>query len=121
MYNIKQKGLSPIGVLFMVCFFALVLVVALKLSTHYMDFFSIRTAFEDQAAMPSAKTAGYRDMMDNLDKQLRMNSVRDFDFKNAYLNKESGVPVLGFAYEIREHMFLNIDVVLSFEFEQEIK
>jgi hypothetical protein len=121
MFNKKQKGLSPIGVLFMVCFFALTLLIALKLSTHYMDFFSIRSAFQEQATLPSAKTAGYREMMDNVDKQLRMNSVRDFDFKNAYFSKSTGVPVIGFAYEVREHMFANIDVVLSFEFEQEIE
>jgi hypothetical protein len=29
--------------------------------------------------------------------------------------------VLGFAYEVRDHMFINIDTILSFEYETEVK
>lgn len=122
MFNVKQKGISPIGVLFVVCTFALLIMVALKLTTHYIDYNSIRSAFKSQAELPETKDASRAKIMSGIDKQLRINSIRDFNLnENAYINNEEGVMTLGVSYEVREHMFANIDVVLSFEYEVEVK
>lgn len=122
MFSLKQKGMSPISVLFVVCAFALILMVALKLSTHYLDYNSIRKAYQAQSESPGIKDAAPQKILDDIDKQLRINSVRDFDLKgNSYFENEKGAKVLGFKYEVREHMFANVDVVLSFEYEAEIE
>jgi hypothetical protein len=57
MLNVKQKGLSPIGILWNVCVFAFAVTVGLKLVEHYMDFYTIRAAFTELAENPESKDA----------------------------------------------------------------
>jgi hypothetical protein len=122
MFSLKQKGLSPIGILFAVCVFAFLIMVALKLTNHYVDYNSIRRSFSDEAKIPGIKDAGKEKMMVDIAKQLTINNIQNFDLRgSSYLTEEDGVKVLGFEYEVREHLFANIDVVLSFDYEVELE
>lgn len=122
MFNAKQKGLSPLGVLLVVCVFAFFMILILKLAPYYIDYNSIKTVFSDAARAPETKNYSNAQIQSAISKRLTINSVRDFRFQDsAYISRDEGNAVLGFEYEIREHMFANIDVVLSFSYETEIK
>jgi hypothetical protein len=59
--------------------------------------------------------------MTDLEMKLIMNNIREWKAKDhAYFADEKGNKVLGFQYEDRIHMFSNLDVILSFEFEKEM-
>lgn len=118
MLHHKQKGLSPIGILFMVCTFALIVVTGLKLTPHYLDYNTIRSVYETVASDPNIAKKGPAEVYDALSKALTLNSIQEFNLQsNTYFNNDSGEKVLGFNYEIRVHMFSNIDVVLTFDHE----
>ena len=111
----KQKGLSPIGVLFMVCTFAFVLLLFFKLSPFYMDYWTLRTVFSDVGAIPNVTKQPNSEITKILAKRLIINSFRDFSAqRDSYIERDGGVLTMGFEYEVREHMIGNIDVVLSF-------
>ncbi len=111
----KQKGLSPVGVLFMVCVFAFVLLLFFKLAPHYMDYWTLRTVFTETGAIPGLTKQTNHNINNTLEKRLIINSFREFDpRKDAYVEREDGVLFLGFEYKVTEHMIGNIDVVLTF-------
>ena len=117
MLSTYQKGLSPIGVLAVVCLFAAVLVSTLKLLPHYLDYNTLKTVYTDISKRPEANSQSPREIYDSIQRALAINSVRDFDIREStVINKESGRLQLGLDYEVREHLFANIDVVLTFKF-----
>lgn len=117
-----QKGLSPIGILFVVCVLAFALMVTLKLAQHYIDFYSVRSIFQEKASSGQARDMAPEKIKEDLYKQLAINNIRDFSLdERAYFVSESGARVLGFNYEVREHLFANIDAVLTFKFEEPIE
>lgn len=119
MLNIKQKGLSPIGVLFVICVFAFSVIAGLKLAPYYIDYNTLRSVYEEKAGMADFKEMAPEEKISSISKALTMNNVRDFDIReNSYFMTEEGEKVLGFKYEVRQHMFANIDVVLSFSYEK---
>lgn len=119
MLNQFQKGLSPIGVLFNVCVFALILLVASKVIENYLDYRTIRSVFIEEAEMPNIATKSNGEITNDLEKTLVMNSIREWDFNGSvYFMNDKGQRVLGFAYEDRKHLFANIDIVMSFSFEK---
>ena len=118
MLNVKQKGMSPVTVLFLICVFAFVLIVALKLATHYMEYFSVRSVFQEMAEDKQTKSEPIGKIKRDIYTQLAINNIRDFNLDDrAYFVNDDGDNVLGFNYEVREHMFGNIDVILTFKFE----
>jgi hypothetical protein len=120
MLNVKQKGLSPVGVLFVVCTFAFILMVGLKLFEHYVDYNTIRSSYKELAEKPEFMSMGANDKFDAISSALTLNNIREWDYReHTYFNNSDGEKVLGFAYEQRVHMFANIDVVLVFNYESE--
>lgn len=114
----KQKGMSPVVVLFLLCMFAFALVVVLKLVPAYLDYSTLKTSFNGFAEDPKAKEVDYPEFRSMVGKRLDINGVREFNFKeSAYMNKNEEGMVVGFKYEVRKHMFINIDAVMSFEYE----
>jgi hypothetical protein len=114
----KQAGLSPAGVLVFVVLIALVALVGIKLAPFYMDYSTVRTVFQDTAQSPEAQNLSLKRLQSLVSKRLLINSVRDFDIKESlYMDKSDAETVIGFEYEVREHIVANIDVILTFEFE----
>ena len=120
MLNVKQKGVSPIGVLFLVCTFAFFVLVGLKLAEHYIDYNTIRSSYKELAENNEFKAMGGGERLEAISRTLNLNNIREWDIKgNTYFSNADGEKVLGFSYEVRVHMFANIDVVLVFNYESE--
>ncbi len=118
MFNVKQRGLSPVGILFVSCAFAFFVMAGLKLGEHYIDYNTIRAVFKEVGDRPGIKQLSTGAKYDEISKALTLNNIREWSIRdNAYFSNEA----IGFAYEQRIHMFANIDVVLSFEYEAELE
>lgn len=117
----KQKGMSPVVVLFLLCMFAFALMVVLKLVPSYIDYSTLKTSFNGFAEDPKAKEADYEEFRSMLSKRLTINGIGDFNFQeSAYMEKDEDGTVVGFKYEVRKHMLMNIDAVMSFEYETSV-
>lgn len=117
MFARYQKGLSPIGMLIVVCIFVFFVVCALKLTPHYIDFNSIKTVYSDVNAQSGVNTLSANEIYETITKALIINSISGFDVKsNTVISKEAGVTSIGLDYEVREKLFGNISVVLTFQY-----
>ena len=121
MLNTQQKGMSPIGILFMVCAFAFVVMVALKLIPFYLDYNTLRSIYQQQAEAANAEEMSTDAIISSISKALTLNNISEFNIReNSYFTNENGDKVVAFSYEVRKHLFANVDVVLSFSHEEEL-
>mgnify|MGYP000235840248 CR=1 FL=1 len=114
----KQLGLSPIGVLAMTCLFALAVILMLKLTTHYIDYYSVKGIYERIVADPGFDEMESGTIIYKISERANMSGLRDYDAqKNTYVGTDdNGDLVLEFNYEVREHILGNLDVVLTFSY-----
>ena len=90
--------------------------IALRLLPHYLDHGSVDT--EVRALLDSGEMASLTvsQVHRTLEQRLKLNNIRDFETKDKLeIDKGNGNVRMTLAYEVREHLFWNIDVVLSFE------
>ncbi len=122
MLRSKQKGLSPIGVLMGVCIFAAFVTALLKIFPYYVSDNTIKGIFQEVANEEGIRSKSASTIKGQIEKQFQMNSVRDFNMnESAFVGEEGDLLIIEYSYEIREHIFANIDVVLSFEFSAEVE
>lgn len=118
----RQQGMSPVVVLLVCCIFAFSILVGVKILPVYIDYSTLRTAFSDTMRDPDIKGADYNKIRKMVGKRLLINGIRDFDFReSAFVDAQDGTTYVGFEYEKRVHLFLNIDAIMSFSYETEVK
>lgn len=112
-----QTGMSPISVLLSICLFAFLIVIGLKLTPHYIDYFTLKKLYNDVNTHEPLEEMSAQQIFSALDKRLMLNTVKDFNIKEGtVLNKESGTLKVGLDYEVVEHLFANVSVILTFEY-----
>jgi hypothetical protein len=120
--EIFQKGISPIGGLCIAAVAGFVLLLILKLFPHYMDYNSIVSTHDNMAENDSEVLNYSLDRLQNLiSLRLLNNQVRSYNRENTYLDDSGDFPVLGFSYEISEHIAFNAYALLKFSHKIEIK
>ncbi len=123
MLNIhSQRGLSPLGMLAVLCLVGFCAMFAIKVVPHYMDYSSLKSIHNK-----ASHTSGIMDMPQKkfeyeITKGLQVNGIRTYKTADStYRSDEDGQPVIGFEYSIKEHLFSNIFVLLEFAHEIPVK
>lgn len=116
-----QRGASALGAMIMVLFFGSLLTLGIKLGPAYLDDLTIRKTLESLD-----ETEGLADMRPPqirtlIDKRLSVNNIRAFDPKNIRIEKDGDLVRLSVDYEVRNHVISNVDAVLRFQHEYELK
>lgn len=111
-----QRGAALAVILFWIVLGSFLVTVAVKLGPMYTSFWTVRSVMEGLAHAPEALEKGKRGLRDLLGRRLEINDVSavgpsDFTIEDV----PGGAIDLGVDYEVRTHLFFNIDVVLSFQ------
>jgi hypothetical protein len=109
-----QRGATMSGILFALAILALLAMVAIKLAPHYMNFMTVRSVMNELQEDPQSAGRGRRAVLEVVDKRLYINDVRTVSAKDFDFSREGGANELSVQYEVREHLFGNIDAVLTF-------
>lgn len=118
----SQRGLSLIGGLFLLAALALVVMAGARLGPHYMDYWALKKAMDKAATDPSTKVTDGDEYFDYVSRSLQINNIRDLDLKKALnITEQSGVLVARLAYERREHLLGNVDMVVSFDHQSSVR
>lgn len=116
-----QRGASALTVMVMVLFFGGLLTLVIKLGPAYLDDLTIRKALEsldETADLGSMRPAQIRTL---IDKRLSVNSVHGFDLDNIKIEKDGNRVLLDVDYEVRNQVVGNVDAVIRFQYEYELK
>jgi len=110
----KQRGLSLIGFILVLALALFVSFLGMKIGPIYMEYYSVVTAMNGLASEKgSAKLTPYQIRLKLLTR-LNVSYTENVKEKHIKLTRGNGV-LLRVAYEVREPVLGNLDVVASFD------
>lgn len=110
-----STGLSVIGMILSLVGLVAVITLALRLGPHYIDWRTMQSVFAGLERQPIQEMSKNQ-IREAISKGFRINSLRDFDQRSLVdIEVEKESTILNVSYEQREHIFYNIDVVLTFK------
>ena len=117
----RQSGASALVIMIMVLFFGGLLTLAIKLGPAYLDDITIQEALESLEGTEDLSTMGPAQVRSLINKRLSVNNVRGFDEKNITVEKDGDLVIINVDYEVRNNLFRNVDSVIHFQHEYEMK
>jgi hypothetical protein len=118
----KQKGMGMSGILFVIVVAIFVVTVTFKLGPAYMGFWTLTSIMNDVSRSPEPILGGKPAIMSAVENRMMINEVRNIDSKSFTVRRVGEDEFeLSVAYERREHLFFNIDAVLSFSYSVMVK
>ncbi len=117
----RQAGASALTVLVMVLFFGSLLSLVIKLGPVYLDDITIQEALESLDGTEGLSRMGPAQIRSLINKRLSVNNVRGFDAKSITVEKDGELVVIKVDYEVRNNIFKNVDTVVHFKHEYEMK
>ncbi|MDZ7669166.1 MAG: DUF4845 domain-containing protein [Gammaproteobacteria bacterium] len=111
----RQRGLTAIGGLVVLVLVVGGIILTLKLVPHYLDFYTMQSVLEGMPAK-DVRAMNRGALNDAIEKRFKINNLRDFKISDIInVERSRDITVLEVNYERREHLFFNIDVVITFE------
>ncbi|TNE83599.1 MAG: DUF4845 domain-containing protein [Gammaproteobacteria bacterium] len=117
----RQAGASALTMLIMVLFFGSLLTLVIKLGPAYLDDITIQEALEGLEGTEGLSGMGPAQVMTLINKRLSVNNVRGFDAKQIAVQKNGEFVIIKVEYEVRNNIFRNVDTVVHFKHEYEMK
>ncbi len=114
-YRTSHRGFSLIGALVWILLIGGAATVGLKLGPYYLQFWTVRSVMDDTGRNPDIAGMGRQAIIQTLEKKLYINDVRSVKNENFSFEKTDTGRVLGVHYEVREHLFANLDAILTFD------
>ena len=109
-----QRGMSAIAVVASIAAVVSLVVLTLRLAPHYIDFRTLQAVMED---LPSAQIheMDKRTILDTLKKRFKINNLRSFRARDVMsIDRSKTDTKILIAYEIREPLIGNAEIVLVF-------
>ncbi|QVL49055.1 MAG: DUF4845 domain-containing protein [Thiocapsa sp.] len=120
--NGRQGGagmLSILVILSLVIFFVTLL---FKLGPAYMGFWTIKSVMDNVAEQSTPISGGTREIANQIGKRLDINNVDQVSAKDFKIRRTGeNLYEVTLDYEQRQHVFFNIDTVLTFAYQVEVK
>ena len=110
----RQRGMALVQWMLLVLIVGGTATVAIRTIPHYIDFYTMVSVVE---ALPKNQVhvMSKQKIRDSLRKRFKINNIRDVDLaKVVGIERKRGETALTLDYEVREHLFYNIDLIMSF-------
>ena len=117
----RQRGLTAISWILIIALGAFLGLIALKLIPIYLQAFNISTVVRQLPDEPFIGDKGPDEIRRSLIARLKINSVYDFNPKNIVIKKGLNSYLVDVSYEVREPVLGNVDIIVSFSNQVEIK
>jgi hypothetical protein len=114
-YQSDSRGFGLISTMIWILLIVGAASAAFKLGPFYLQFWTVRTVMDDTARDPETATMGRQAIIQTLEKKLYINEVRSVKNESFSFEKTDTGRILGVHYEVREHLFANLDAVLTFD------
>ena len=109
----RQRGMSMWGYLLVVMLIITGIILALRIGPHYIDFAMVKGTL-DRIPAERAHEMPKAEIRDHFARQFRVEGFRMPVKEILKIERSRKQTVLDFNYEVREHLFYNVDIVLVF-------
>lgn len=117
----RQHGLSLFAWLILIALAAFLAVVALKLIPIYIDYFSVADTLEAVAQERGVDKENKRVIWSKISKRLDLSYVDTVKPEHFSVEVKKGKTTLVLEWEVREHLFGNLDIVAVFSKRAEVR
>lgn len=119
----KQRGLSLIGWMVVLIVVVILGTAAFRMVPAYMEHNTIRTAISNLLQDNKVALMTGAELRDVLGKRFMINQVNVIDVDDLVMTKEGGVLKITSDYEVREPLFYNVSIVMTFkdEFSKDVR
>lgn len=119
----RMKGVSLAGWMVIIVLAVVLGTAAIRTIPAYMEYSTIRTAINSTLADSKVGLQSENEIRAALDRRFGVNNVGAISARDLIISKESGILYIGVDYEVREPLFGNVDVILTFkqDFEKNIR
>jgi hypothetical protein len=118
--SIRQRGMTTIGMVFIIAMIAVFVFVGLKLYPIYYDSFKVGTALNSLKSEPDLASKPAHEIADRFMKRLSIDNVDSVEKSDIAVEKSGTRATVSVDYEVQESLIGNIDVLVHFEKEVEI-
>ncbi|MFT6338974.1 MAG: type II secretory pathway pseudopilin PulG [Alcanivorax sp.] len=119
----QQRGMSMISWAVVLLVVAVLGTAALRMVPAYMEHNTISSSIK--SLMQDSKTAlmSAREVRDALSKRFTINQVNVINVNDLIIIKDSGILKISTDYEVREPLFYNVSIVMTFqdEFSKDVR
>ena len=110
----KEGGLTLIGFVLMLIALVFVAYVAMKIVPIYINYYSVVRAMDGMHDTPGYKRKTPTQIRDGLKDRLYVSYMDDLTDKHMKITRSNGVH-LRVAYQVREPILGNLDIIVSFD------
>jgi hypothetical protein len=115
-----QKGMTALGLLFVLGLIAFFVLLVLRLAPIYLEAMNVRGSLDSLTEEPFITKKTKREIKLLLTKRFRVNDIASVTSEDVVIEKSKGKLHVTVAYEVRKNMVGNVDVVVAFDEDVEI-
>lgn len=117
-----QKGVTAITMALVLALVAFLALIALRLFPIYMENFKVSSHLKQLASDSDTKNKTDKDLLDTLFKRFSIDDISNIKRENVFIERpQSGPMVIAIEYEVRTSAVGNVDMVVSFVDEVEVR
>lgn len=109
-----QRGMTAIGWIIVLGLIAFFVLLALRLTPGYLEYFSVASSIESLENEPGITEKSPPEIRSLIDKRFQVNDVKTVTGKNAKIENKSGRLTISIEYEVRVPVIGNVDAVSKF-------
>ena len=113
----KQRGITLMSFVLVLIVIVLFAVVAMNLFPVYSEGFSVHSSMKSVAKEPNAAAKGLPELQSSLQRHFDIDYVDSVKGKDATVIRDKGGNILQMKYEVRKHLFYNLDFVAMFDYQ----
>ena len=119
----QQRGISLIGWAVILLVAVILGTAALRMVPAYLEYNTISSAIKSLQQDSKTALMSPREVREALHKRFTINQVNVISVNDLAITKEGGVLTIGTDYEVREPMFYNVSIVMTFqdEFSKDVR
>ncbi len=116
-----QRGMTAIGMLLVLVIAILISTMVIKLIPVYLEHYNVASVLTALKNDPQVTEMTDKAIRDSIDNRFSINSINEVRANQVKIIRDGGrVTSLSLDYEVRVHMFWNIDAVVHFNDDAEI-
>lgn len=111
----RQRGMSPLAMILVIIVVVAFSTFGIKTIPAYLNFNTVDGAISSLMQDSKVALMSEHEIATSLDKRFMINNVEVIRARDLEINKEGGYITIDLAYEVRNDLFSNIDLVMTFK------
>ncbi len=118
----RHRGMGMLSILVVLSLVAFFVTLLFKLGPAYMGFWTIKSVMDEVAVQTTPTDGGAREIANQIGRRFDINSVSQVSAKDFKIRRTGeNLYEVTLDYEQRQHLFFNVDTVLTFAYRVDVK